>query len=105
MRQGKGSTNPPDTLNVQDESRTIFFGPHINEIEESVEPFYVTLNIHDKMLHNCMLDSGASHNLIPKIVMEKLVLEITNPYPDLYYFYSRNVKCYGMIKDMVFNMG
>jgi hypothetical protein len=72
MMQGKGSTNPPDTLNVQDESPTIVFGPHIDDKEEYVAPFYVTLNIHDKMMHNCMLDYGASHNLIPKVVMEKL---------------------------------
>jgi hypothetical protein len=70
-----------------------------------VVPFYVTLNIHDKMLHNCMLDSGASHNLMPKIVMEMLGLEITMPYHDLYSFDVRKVKCYGMIKDMVITFG
>jgi hypothetical protein len=69
--------------------------------KNNVAPFYVTLNIHDKMLHNCMLDSGASHNLMPKVVMEKLGLEITRPYHDLYSFDSRKVKCDGLIKDMV----
>jgi hypothetical protein len=54
---GKGSINPLDTLNLQDESPTIVFGPHIDDKEEYLTPFYVTLNIHDKMLHNCMLDS------------------------------------------------
>jgi hypothetical protein len=78
----EGPTNPTDTLNVQDEFPTIVFGPHIDEKEESVAPFYVTLNIHDKMLHNCMLDFGASHNLMPKVVMENLGLEITRPYHD-----------------------
>jgi hypothetical protein len=92
---GGGPTNQPDTLNVQDECPTIVFGPHIDEKEYYVAPFYVTLNIHDKMLHNCMLDSGASHNLMPKIVMEKLGLEITRPYHDLYSFDSRKVKCEG----------
>jgi ribosomal protein L31 len=61
----------------------------------------VTLNIHDKMLHNCMLDSGASHNLMSKVVMEKMELEITRPCHDLYSFDSKKVKCYGLIKDMV----
>jgi hypothetical protein len=75
--------------------------PHIDDKEEFVAPFYVTLNIHDKMLHNCMLDSGASHNLMPKVVMEKLGLEITRPYHDLYSFDARKVKCDGLIKDMV----
>jgi hypothetical protein len=66
MMQGKGSTNPPDTLNVQDESPTIVFGPHIDDKEESVAPFYVNLNIHDKMFHNCMLDLENHTILCPK---------------------------------------
>jgi hypothetical protein len=48
-----------------------------------------------------MLDSGASHNLMPKVVMENLGLEITRPYHDLYSFDARKVKCDGLIKDMV----
>jgi ribonuclease HI len=51
-----------------------------------------------------MLDSGASHNLIPNIIMEKLGLEITRPYQYLYSFDSRKVKCLGMIKDLVVNL-
>jgi hypothetical protein len=70
-----------------------------------MEPLYVTLNIHDKMLHNCMLEYGESHNLIPKIVMEKLGMEITRPYNDLYLLVARKVKCYVMTKDMVFTLG
>jgi hypothetical protein len=88
-------------VNLQYESPTIVFGPHKDDNEESVSPFYVTLDIHDKMLHNCMLDFGASHNVMPKVVMEKLGLEITRPYHDLYYFGARKVKCDGQIKDMV----
>jgi hypothetical protein len=52
-------------------------------------------------LHNAMLDYGASHNLMPKVVMDQLGLEITRPYKDLFSFDSRKVKCLGMIKDMV----
>ena len=47
-----------------------------------------------------MLDSGASHNLMPKGVVEILGLEVTRPYKDLYSFDSRRVKCLGLIKDM-----
>ena len=46
-------------------------------------PFYVSLHVHDKILHNAMFDSGASHNLMPKSVMERLNLDITRPYKDL----------------------
>ena len=60
--------------------------------------------MHDRLIHNCMLDSGASHNLMPKVIMEKLGLEITRPYHDLYSFDSKKVKCLGMIKDLVVNI-
>jgi hypothetical protein len=62
--------------------------------------FYIGLNIHDKTLHNAILDSGASHNLMPEVVMEKLGLDITRPYKDLYSFDSSKVKCIGLIKDL-----
>ena len=61
----------------------------------------MSLNVHDMVLHNAMLDSGASHNLILKGVVESLGLEITRPYKDLYSFDSKRVKCLGLIKDMV----
>jgi hypothetical protein len=51
-----------------------------------------------------MLDSGASHNLMPKIVMEKLGLQITRPYHDLYSFDARKVRCLGMIKYLVVHL-
>jgi hypothetical protein len=77
--QVKGSMSPLDSVNTQYYSPTIIFGPHIDDKEENVEPLYVNLNIHDKMLQYFMLDSRAYHNLIPKVVMEKLGLEITRP--------------------------
>ena len=51
-----------------------------------------------------MLYSGASHNLMPKVVMERLGLEITKPYRDLYSFDSSRVKCLCLIKDLCVNL-
>ena len=51
-----------------------------------------------------MLDSGASHNLMPLSVMKELNLKITKPYRDLYPFYSKRVKCVGLIKDVVVSL-
>ena len=51
-----------------------------------------------------MLDSGASHNLMPNVVMESLGLEITKPYKDMYSFDSSRVKCLGLIKDLCVNL-
>ena len=68
---------------------------------DEAPPFYLSLNVHDMIVHNAMIDSGASHNLIPKGLVESLGLEITRPYKYLYSFDSRKVKCLGLIKDMV----
>lgn len=70
-------------------------------INENVPPFYVTLKIHVFLLYNFMLDSGASHNLMPKVIMDQLQLEITRTYHDLYTFDSKKVPCLGLIKDLV----
>ena len=50
------------------------------------------------------MDSRASHNLMPKTVMEELELEVTKAYHDLYSFDSRRVKCLGVIKDLVVSL-
>lgn len=51
-----------------------------------------------------MLYSGASHNLMPKAIMERLVLDITREYHDLYSFDSGEVCCLGLIKDLVVSL-
>jgi hypothetical protein len=56
-----------DVINLQDEKPTIVLGPIVEERDDSTPPFYVSLNVHDKILHNCLLDSGSSHNLMPKV--------------------------------------
>ena len=71
----------------------VVFGLHVEELDSATPPFYVTLVIHDLLLHNYMLDS-----------MEKLGLRITRPYKYLYSFDSKRVKFLGMIKDLVVNL-
>jgi hypothetical protein len=87
-------------LNIQDNQPTIVLDPMIEDRDESYPPFYISLNIHDKIFHNCLLDSGASHNLMPKVVMEELGLEITKTYHDLLSFESKRVKFFRLIKDL-----
>jgi hypothetical protein len=76
----------------------------IEDRDDSFPPFYISLNVHDKILHNCLLDSGVSHNHMPKAVMDELGLEVTKPYHDLFSFDSRKVRCLGLIKDLVINL-
>jgi hypothetical protein len=76
-----GSVNHSDTVNLTDDQPKLLFGPEVDGQTDNgvVAPFYINLNIHDLILHNAMLDSGACHNLMPKAVMEKLGLEVTRP--------------------------
>jgi ribonuclease HI len=93
-----------DSVNIQYENPIVILGPMVEDRDDSSPPFYTSLNIHDKVLHNCLMDSGASHNLMPKTVMEELGLEITKAYHDLYSFDSRRVQCLGFIKDLVVSL-
>ena len=64
-----------DSVNLEDERPAIYLGSHVQDRDDdTIPPFYISLNIHDKLLHNCLLDSGASHNLMPKKVMDELGL-------------------------------
>jgi hypothetical protein len=101
LLQFEVSILPTDSINLQDEKPVVILGPMVEDRNDSYPPFYTSLNIHDKVLHNCLMDSGASHNLMPKIVMEELGLEVTRAYHDLYSFDSRRVQCLGVIKDLV----
>jgi hypothetical protein len=100
------STNHSDTVNLTDDQPKHLFGPEVDGRDNNgdVAPFYISLNIHDLILHNAMLDSGVSHNLMPKAVMKKLGLEVTRPYKDLHSFDSGKVRCIGLIKDLCINL-
>jgi hypothetical protein len=93
------------SINWEDNNPTIMFGLHIENSKDLVAHFYITLVVHDHLLYNYMLDSGALDNLMPKAIMEKLGLKVTRLYRDSYSFDSRKVKCLGcMIKDLLVNI-
>ena len=95
----------PNTVNLIYEKPRIYFGNHVEEKDDdNTPPFYMSLNIHDTLLHNYLLDLGSSHNLMPKQVMEEFGLEGTKEYHDLYTFDSNKVKCLGVIKDLVVSL-
>ena len=49
-------------MEVNDDAPTISFGTRLkNGDEEEVPPFYLSLNVHDMVIHNVMPDLGASH--------------------------------------------
>ena len=60
-----------DTINMNEDRLELIFGPNVDgkHSDGSVPPFYLSLTIHDQILHIAMLDTGASHNLMPKAIM------------------------------------
>ena len=88
MVKGQGDFQV-DILEVNYGAPTISLGTRLkNGDEEELPPFYLSLNVHDMVIHNAMLDLGASHNMMPKGVVESLGLEVTQPYKYLYSFDS-----------------
>ena len=92
-----------DYVNLQDDKRVVL-SPMIENCDDNSPSFYVSLTIHDKILENFFLDTGASQNLMPKVVMDDLGLNITKSYHDLFSFNSRKVKCLGVIKDLAITL-
>jgi hypothetical protein len=56
--------------------------------------------MNDFILHNCMLDSGASSNVMTKKVMEQLNLRISRPYHNICAMDSKTIQVHGLIKGL-----
>jgi hypothetical protein len=104
LMKAEATSPSTDFISLQDERPAVVLGPMVEDRDDSSPPFYTSLNIHYKVLHNCLMDSGASHNLMPKAVMEELGLEVTRAYHDLYSFDSGRVQCLGVIKDLAVSL-
>lgn len=78
-----------DTVNLNDDHLELIFGLEVereSSQEVNVPPFYISLNIHDLIFHNAMIDLGASHNLMHKVIMDNLGLDITKRYKYFFFF-------------------
>jgi hypothetical protein len=66
-----------------------------------IPPFYITIENHDVVLHNCLVDTGETNNIMPLSVMEALGMGCTKYYEtgeSIYEIDSRKVPTYGEIK-------
>lgn len=52
----KENVNLNDTVNLQDDKLVVVFGPHMEQVDPSTPPFYISSLIHDFLLHNFMFD-------------------------------------------------
>jgi hypothetical protein len=98
MLQLESSSNSTYSVKLQDEKPIVILGPLVEDWNDSSPRFYTSLNIHDNVFHDCLMYSGASHNLMPKTIMDDIGMEIKKACHDLYSFDSRKVKCLGVIK-------
>jgi len=89
----------PSKENEDDEDELIMLQTTKDKKEGSYPPFYMSLHINGLMLHNCMLDLGASTNVMPLKVMNQLGLKVTRPYRNVCGIDSRKIEAHGLIKD------
>lgn len=71
----------------------------LSVIESKPEPFYISLFINGHKLNNCIIDSGASVNIMPSVVAEALGLSLTKTFGMCYSMDSKQIPLLGQIKD------
>jgi hypothetical protein len=62
-------------MNTKTKQNIVISGP-----KAKVPPFYISLENHYFTLHNCLVDSRATKNIMPFFVMESLGMECTKYY-------------------------
>jgi hypothetical protein len=80
------SVDPPPSRAYQDASVIL---QNMDRGNENNRPFYLCLLVNDFILHNCMLDSKATSNVMTKKVMEQLNLRISRTYHNIR-FHTQN---------------
>ena len=66
IKKSINPTKPPshsDTMNIQEYYPTVICVLWVEEQEDNKPPFYIIMNIYHKLVHSCILNSGACHNL------------------------------------------
>jgi hypothetical protein len=72
------------------------------KLRGKIPPFYISIENHDVALHNCLVDTGVTNNIMPLVVMEALGMNCTKYYDigeSIYAIDSRQVPSYGEIKE------
>ena len=63
-------------------------------------PFYVSLIIGDKLIHNCMIDSRASSSVMPRCVVDALEMKYEPIVRDVLYLDGSTVKTVGILRNV-----
>jgi hypothetical protein len=73
----------------------------ITKLRGKILSFYISIENHDVALHNCLVDTSTTNNIMPLVVMEALGMNCTKYYESgeiIYVIASRKVSSYGEIK-------
>ncbi|KAH9304017.1 hypothetical protein KI387_008421, partial [Taxus chinensis] len=89
----------PQVLEELGEPPKVYLGTSLVKSQLNVDPFFTTLVIKDKLLHNYMFDFGASCNVMPLEVMNELGIKVT-VYGKCTAMDSREVPVVGCVKDL-----
>jgi hypothetical protein len=76
--------------------------PSTTKLRGKIPPFYISIKNHDVSLHNCLVDTSATNNIMPLAVMESLGMSCTKYYEtgeSISAIDSRKVPVYREIKD------
>jgi hypothetical protein len=71
-----------------------------NKGNRGIQPFFISLMVNNLLLHNCMLDSGASSDVMIRKVMERLNLRISRPYHNVCAMDSREIEVHVLFNDL-----
>ena len=63
-------------------------------------PFYLSLIIGDKLVHNCMVDSGATSSVMPKKLVDQLGLKYQPVEKGVVQLDGTSIHTIGLIKDV-----
>jgi len=72
------------------------------KLRGKIPPFYICIENHDVAMHNCLVDTGVTNNIMPLEVMEALGMSCTKCYEtdeSIYAIDSRKVPVYGESKE------
>jgi hypothetical protein len=91
------SVDIPPTKTYQDSPMIL---QNMDRGNEKNRPFFLSLLVNDFILHNCMLDSGATSNVMTKKIIEQLNLRIFRPYHNIGAMDSKTIMVNGLIKGL-----
>jgi hypothetical protein len=103
-----------NTSNVEDKARTTMEEKKPNPREDGIligrksrsqtPHFLLTFEIFNRNVHNCLVDFGASSNVMPYLVCKKLNAEAQVSKTKIIQLYRSQVKVFGELKDVLIRL-